>query len=368
MIRADRAAAETGASVLLLDNSDVEKLFDINECIGALDDAYRALAAGTAVDRKRTQTYVPMPEPDVSYCLKTMEGAIPGTDLIALRLTSDIVSEIRTEGIVRREKLPRGPGSTYCGLIVLFSVSRLTPVAIVHDGYIQVFRVACTSALSARLLAREDAGDLGLLGSGGQAWTHLLAMNTVRTLRRVRVFSPNREHREDFARCAHEKLGIPVLAVATARDAVGGADLVVLATNTSEPIINGAWLTPGAHVVSIVSGDEKLRRRELDDETMRRAAVVAVHSKQLAREQNQGDLGGPIAVGALSWERVHDLSELIAGRVPQRADRDDITVFKNNVGLGLQFAAVAGRIYGLARMRDVGRKLPAAWFLESMKP
>jgi len=365
---ADQPAADAEASVLLLDNGDVEKLFDIHECIAALDDAYRALAAGTAVDRKRTQTYVKLPEPDVSYCLKTMEGAIPGTDLIALRLTSDIVSESRTEGIVRREKLPRGPGATYCGLIMLFSVSRLTPVAIVHDGYIQVFRVACTSALSARLLAREDAGDLGLLGSGGQAWTHLLAMNAVRKLRSVRVFSPNCEHREDFAGRAREKLGIVVEAVANARDAISSADLVVLATNTSEPIIDGAWLMPGAHVVSIVSGDEKLRRRELDDETMRRAAVVAVNSKQLAREQNQGDLGGPIAAGALTWERVHDLSDLVDGRAQRRTNRDEITVFKNNVGLGLQFAAVAGKIYSLAMACDVGRKLPAAWFLESMKP
>lgn len=368
MVLANGSADGAGASVLLLDNDDVERLFDIHECIAALDDAYRALAAGTAVDRKRTQTYVKLPEADVSYCLKTMEGAIPGTDLIALRLTSDIVAESRADGVVRREKLPRGPGATYCGLIMLFSVSRLTPVAIIHDGFIQVFRVACTSALSARLLAREDAGDLGLLGSGGQAWTHLLAMNAVRRLRRVRVFSPNREHREDFARRAGEKLGIAVEAVSGARAAVAGADLVVLATNTSEPIIDGAWLAAGAHVVSIVSGDEKRQRRELDDETMRRAAVVAVHSKQLAREQNQGDLAGPIAAGALNWERIYDMTDLVSGRAPRRADREQITVFKNNVGLGLQFAAVAGKIYGLAASRSIGRKLPAAWFLESMKP
>jgi alanine dehydrogenase len=368
MASADGPADGAGASVLLLDNGDIERLFDINECIAALDEAYRALAAGTAVDRKRIQTYVKLPEADISYCLKTMEGAIPGTDLIAPRLTSDIIAESRTDGVVRREKLPRGPGATYCGLIMLFSVSRLTPVAIMHDGYIQVFRVACTSALSARLLAREDAGDLGLLGSGGQAWTHLLAMNAVRRLRRVRVFSPNHGHREDFAQRAREKLGIAVEATATARDAVVDADLVVLATNTSEPIIDGAWLAKGAHIVSIVSGDDKRQRRELDDGTMRRAAVVAVHSRQLAREQSHGDLAGPIAAGVLSWDDVHELCGLVAGHAPRRTGRDDITVFKNNVGLGLQFAAVAGSVYALARAKGVGRKLPAAWFLESMKP
>lgn len=354
--------------MLILDNDDVEKVLDVNSCIEALEDAYRALADGTAVDRARTQTYVKLPEPESFYCLKTMEGAIPGTGLMALRLTSDIISERSESGFARRIKLPRGPGETYCGLIVLFSVTHLAPLAIIHDGYIQVFRVACTSALSVRFLARDDAGDLGLLGTGGQAWAHLQAMRAVRRLRRVRVFSPNREHREKFARRARDQLGLDVEPVVSAHDAVVGADLVVAATNTNEPIVDGRWLAPGAHVISIVSGDDKFQRRELDDETLRRAAIVVAHSKQVARDQNQGDLSSPVNSGILSWEQIHDLSELIAGRAPCRTHRDQITVFKNNVGLGLQFAAVAGRVYELAQRAGVGRKLPAEWFLEKLKP
>jgi alanine dehydrogenase len=354
--------------VLILDNDDVEKLLDVNSCIEALEYAYRALADGTAVDRARTQTYVKLPEPELSYCLKTMEGAIPGTGLMALRLTSDIISDKSGSGIARRVKLPRGPGETYCGLIVLFSVTQLAPLAIIHDGYIQVFRVACTSALSVRLLARDDSGDLGLLGTGGQAWAHLQAMRAVLRLRRVRVFSPNREHREEFARRAHDQLGLDVEPVVTARDAVIDADLVVAATNTSEPIVDGHWLAPGAHVISIVSGDDKLQRRELDDETLRRATIVVANSKQVARDQNQGDLSMPVKAGILRWEQIHDLSELIVGRAPRRTHQSQITVFKNNVGLGLQFAAVAGRVYELAQRAGVGRTLPVEWFLEKLKP
>ena len=354
--------------MLILDNDDVEKLLDVNSCIDALDYAYRALADGTAVDRARTQTYVKLAEPQLSYCLKTMEGAIPGTGLMALRLTSDIISDNNDDGIGRRVKLARGPGGTYCGLIVLFSVTQLVPLAIIHDGYIQVFRVACTSALSARLLAREAACDLGLLGSSGQAWAHLQAMRAVRSLRRVRIFSPNRGHREKFAKRAQDELGLKVEPVATARDAVIDADLVVAATNTNEPIVDGCWLAPGAHVISIVSGDDKLQRRELDDETLRRASIVVAHSKQIARDQNQGDLSVPVRSGILQWDQIYDLSELVAGRAPRRTHESQITVFKNNVGLGLQFAAVAGRVYELAQRAGVGRRLPAAWFLEKLKP
>jgi ornithine cyclodeaminase/alanine dehydrogenase-like protein (mu-crystallin family) len=354
-------------TVLLLDNEAVQAVFDVESCLNVLEQAYRAQAAGRAVVRQRTQSYVPLDEPDTFYCLKTMEGALFDGEYMALRITSDVVSEAKVHGVPRREKLPRGPGDTYCGLIMLFSLRRLAPVAIIQDGYIQVYRVACTSALSARLLAREDAGDLALLGSSGQAWAHLVAMNAVCPLRRVRVYSPTPPNRERFASRARTELGIAVTAVDSAGAAVEGADLVVLATNASRPIIDGAWLAPGAHVISIVSGDDKARRREIDDETVRRAALVIAHSKQAALAQQHGDLWDPVQAGILRWEDIHDLSEVVAGMGPARRRREDITLFKNNIGLGLQFAAVAPEVYKRARAVRIGRELPMEWFLENMK-
>ena len=357
-----------GANVLLLNNDDVQKVLDVNSCMEALEQAYRAHAAGRTVVGDRGQNYVPLTEPGLSYCLKTMNGALLDSGYMALRLTSDIIGEQRVNGVARREKLPRGPGGSYCGLVILFSVTELAPVAILHDGYLQLFRVACTSALSARLLAREEAGDLGLIGSSGQAWAHLVAMNAVRKLRRVRVYSPNAGHRGAFAERARRELGLAATAVSSAPDAVEGADLVVTATNSNQPVVDGAWIAPGAHVISIVSGDETTQRRELDDEIMRRAAVVISHSKQVAMAQNQGDLADPVRAGILSWEKIYDLSELIMGAAAGRRHRDDITVFKNNVGMGLQFAAIAPRVYEAARAAGIGRALPVEWFLQQMKP
>jgi alanine dehydrogenase len=354
--------------VLLLNNDDVRKVLDVGACLNALEDAYRAQAAGRALSRPRTQTHVPLAEPGLTYCLKTMEGAFLDGQYATLRLTSDIVSEHAVDGIIRREKLARGPGGTYCGLIMVFSVERLEPVALLHDGHLQLTRVACTSALSARLMARPDAATLGLLGTSGQAWAHLLAMKEVRKLERVRVYSPNPEHRAIFAERARRELGLEAQAADSARAAVTGADLVVAATNTSQPIVHGSWIAPGAHVVSIVSGDQDMQRRELDDEVFRRAALVVAHTKESARLQRHGDLWEPVAAGILSWDRIHDLCELVAGKVAGRARTTDITVFKNNVGMGLQFAAVAPRIYELARAAGIGRELPTEWFLEDMTP
>jgi alanine dehydrogenase len=354
------------AEVLLLDNDDVGRVLDLPACMSALEGAYIAAARGTAVERSRSQTRVPLDEPGVSYCFKSMEGALHGDGYLTLRITSDAVFEGRVNGGVRREKLARGPGGTYCGLVLLFSTRDVAPVAIIHDGLIQLVRVACTGALSARLLAREDARDLGLLGSGGQAWWHLAAIHAVRRLRRVRVYSPNAERREAFAARAAREMGIEVQAAADARGAVEGADIVVAATNACEPVLDGRWIAPGAHVISIVSGDKGSTRRELDDETMRRAARVVAHSRAGAMEHRNGDLAGPVDAGILSWEKIVDFPDLVAGTAPGRAGRDDITVFKNNGGTGLQFAAVAPRIYERAREMDIGRKLPVAWFLESM--
>ena len=353
--------------MLLLGNDEVKQVLEVGACMDALEEAYREQAAGHTYSRPRTQLYMPLAEAGLSYCLKTTEGALLDGRYATLRLTSDVISEAPVDGVVRRRRIARGPGGTYCGLIMVFSARTLEPVAMLHDGYIQQFRVACTSALGARLLAREDASTLGLLGSGGQAWAHLVAMSAVRRLRSVRVYSPSADRRAAIAERARAELGLAATAVSSARDAVEGADLVVAATNTSEPIVDGRWLAQGAFVVSIVSGDLRTQRRELDDETMRRAALVVSHARETARAQRHGDLWVPVEMGILRWEAIHDLSEVIAGKAPGRARAEDIVVFKNNVGIGLQFAAVAPRIYELARAKGIGRELPAEWFLQKMK-
>jgi ornithine cyclodeaminase/alanine dehydrogenase-like protein (mu-crystallin family) len=354
--------------VLLLDNDDVQRVLEIGPCMDALEDAYRAQAAGRVYSRPRTQLYMPLAGTGLSYCLKTTEAALLDGRYATLRLTSDAISEEAVGGVARRTKVARGPGGTYCGLVMVFSAETLEPVALLHDGYLQLVRVACTSALGARLLARPDARTLGLLGSGGQAWMHLVAMGAVRRLRRVQVYSPSPDRRAALAERARAQLGLDAVAVGSAREAVEGADLVVAATNTSQPIVEGSWIAPGAFVVSIVSGDAKTQRRELDDGTIRRAARVISHSKETARLQRHGDLWCPVEAGILKWDDIHDLCEVVAGQAPGRLAPEEVVVFKNNVGIGLQFAAVAPRLYELARARGIGRELPAEWFLQSMKP
>jgi ornithine cyclodeaminase/alanine dehydrogenase-like protein (mu-crystallin family) len=219
-----------------------------------------------------------------------------------------------------------------------------------------------------RALARPDASVLAVLGSGGQAWAHLAATAVVRRLKTVRVYSPDTGHRSAFAERARRELDLAAVPVDSAQAAVESADIVVAATNTSEPVVEGRWLAPGAHIVSIVSGDRRTQRRELDDETMRRAALVVVNSRQAAIDQQQGDLAVPVERGVLTWERMVELADVLAGDAAGRARDEDITVFKNNQGTALQFAAVAPLIYAAAKARGIGRRLDRAWFVQTMKP
>lgn len=354
--------------LLVLDNDDIARAVTLSDCMIALDRMYRAVASGAAQEGTRSQTHVPLAEPGLSYCLKTMDGALLDSGYMVLRLTSDVIDANPVNGMPRREKLPRGPGDTWCGLILVFRTADLAPVALLHDGYLQLIRVACTGALSAKALANPDAGDLAIIGAGGQAWWHLLAMQQVRRLRRVRVFSPSAANREAFAGRARAILNVPVDAAESVESAVRGADLVVAATNSSVPVLQGAWLSPGAHVISIVSGDRKNVRREIDDEVVRRSARVIAHWKQNAMHHQTGDLAGPVEAGVLRWEDVDDLSDVIAGKVHGRRNAQDITLFKNNGGMGLQFAALAPVVYERAQALGIGKALPGAWFLQNMKP
>jgi ornithine cyclodeaminase/alanine dehydrogenase-like protein (mu-crystallin family) len=354
-------------SVRVLNNQEVERALSLDDCMGAIEGMYRAVAAGRAVEGLRDQTHVPLAEPNLTYCLKTMNGALLGSGYMILRVSSDVNDTTPVNGVAATRHLARGPDGTSCGLVIVFRTDNLAPVAIVHDDWLQMVRVGCTGAISVRCLAREDAGDLALIGSGGQAWWHLAAIARVRRLRRVRVHSPTPANRERFARRASEALGVQVEPMPDIAAAVDGADIVIAATNVSEPILRGAWLAPGAHVVSIVSSERERPRREIDDEVVRRAARVVAHWKPYAMRQQAADLAGPIAAGVLRWDDIDSLCDVVAGKARGRASDGDITLFKNDAGMGLQFAALAPLAYERARDSGIGTTLPAALFLQPAK-
>ncbi len=153
---------------LLLDNDDVRSVLSMRACVDALEEAFLDYANGRAVNRPRSHTYTDLGE-GRHYLLKTMDGALPRHGVHALRVTSDLTHE--HDG--RRDKIPAAPGGRYVGLVLLFDVETLAPLALLHDGELQRLRVGATSALAARALARPDVRVAGVVGAGWQAETQI---------------------------------------------------------------------------------------------------------------------------------------------------------------------------------------------------
>jgi alanine dehydrogenase len=350
---------------LLLTNDDVEQVLDMPGSLAALEPVYRDLPRGRAVNRPQTQTYLPGPLPASSYCLKTVEGGAQALGVMAIRLTSDVLRAETTDGVTRRVKVPAAPGGRFLGLVLLFSLENGSLLAILPDGIIQRLRVGASSALAARALSRADAATVGLVGAGAQATSQLAGLALVRDLARVRVYCPTPEHRRAFAAAASARLGLPVDAVDTARAAVEGADVVLAATNSATPVFEAEWLAPGMHVGFI-------REFEMSDAVLARADRVVVHTRQ-------GDIDHhtPAGLEALAqtqrgrgipWSEYPELADVLAGEAPGRASPGEITLFMNNFGVGIQFAALGARAYDAARAHGLGRDLPDDWFLEAIQP
>lgn len=238
-------------------------------------------------------------------------------------------------------------------------------------GFIQSTRVAATSALAARYLARPDSRVMGLYGSGWQAEAQVHAMRAVRPIEQIRVFSPTPEHRRDFAQRVGRQAGIPIVAVDDPAEVMRGADIVVSATDADGEVILGQRLEPGMFFTTI--------KGEVDEAAIQRADLVYVHHHLGAANLWPPSYADTLeAYGEKRVERnqrimqrmqgAPDLCDLLAGRGPARTASDQIAFFLTNQGLGIQFTGPARRIYEIARQRGIGRELPLEWFLQPVHP
>jgi ornithine cyclodeaminase/alanine dehydrogenase-like protein (mu-crystallin family) len=288
----------------------------------------------------------------------------------ALRITSDVAGVDETpSGVKRRRLLPVAPNDQFVGYITLYSLTTVEPLAIIHDSFVQKWRVGATTALGIRELAREDVRTAGLFGSGWQAEAHLQFLMEVRPdIETVRVYSPTREHREEFAAEWTEQVDADVVAVEEPQEAVTGCGIVITATAAMDPVFDGDWIEPGTHVTCITNPDGTATRRELDDTTYDRADVLHVTSREQVHHDDQFDILGPVDRGLREWDSIREIGEVLLGDAELRTDDDQITVYANNTGMGLQFAAVCSRVLERAEEADIGHEIPTDWLLEDTTP
>ncbi len=355
---------------LILSNDDVEAVLSMKGCIDVLEDAYRELAHGRGVSRTRSDSFAPTARPDALYSLKSMDGIVPKLGVGAVRINSDIVTWPKEGGNERRVKVPAAPNRRYTGLVLLFSSENGEPLAIFPDGVLQRMRVGAANGLGVKYLARRDAVKVGILGSGWQAGAQAMAVCEVRSVETIKCYSPNAQHREEFAREWSAKLGVKVIPVGSAEEAIGDADIAMCATNTIDNVFFARWVRPGLHISSI-------KRPEVEVDAVRRADIVVLHSNDAApmhlftkgvtipeKAENKGWM---LAEG-IAFDTLPTLPQLIAGLAPGRTSPEQVTCFLNNIGLGYQFAAVGSLVYREARAKGLGHELPTDWFTEDVHP
>ena len=246
---------------------------------------------------------------------------------------------------------PGKRGATYVHLINM-QTGKLE--AIVEGVLLGMTRTGAASGVASKYLANPGASVVAQLGAGYQGMGQLEAVVTALNIREARIYARTRDKLEVWCKKMGDKLGIPVIAAASAAEAIKGAHVVNIMTKSTTPVIDGDWLQPGQHVNA--AGSNALSRAEIDAKTVARCKLITVDARGTARNEC-GDLIAAVETGKLSWDTLPEIGEVIAGRAPGRANKDDITLYESH-GMGIQDIYTAAKLVELARARKVGTELP----------
>lgn len=323
--------------VLIVNQKEVPALLPMGECMEVMAAALAALARSEALLPLRSIMWLP----EKVGALGMMPAYLKDANVLGLKVISVFPSNHGTEF------------DAHQGAVMLFEARHGRPLAIIDATEITAIRTAAVSGVATKLLAREDAGDLAILGSGTQAVKHLEAMLLARKIRRVRVWSRNPQNAARFAERESRLRGITVEAMPAAREAVEQADLICTTTSSSEPVLRGEWIAPGTHINAV--GSSVPFARELDTAAVIRSRLFVDRRESTLNEA--GDFLFPKKEGAIGDDHIQgEIGELLIGRAGGRRSAGEITLFKS-LGLAVEDLASAQHIYTKAMERGMGSRV-----------
>lgn len=351
--------SERDAKAILAQPEDHRGLLPMSEAVNAMLDAFRNWANDPVVGELRRRTHSPK-----NVRITLHQGGAPAYGTTGIMTHAELV---RIFG--DKQRYPRRGRPVLVlydadtAALKLILIGEMHPRELPDANSVVAMPTACASMIGTDLLARKDCRVAGVFGAGDQAKHHLLALGCIRPmLEKVRVYSTTPATRVAFAREMSDVMKLEVKAVDTAQEVVEGADVIVCATNSNVPVFDGAWLTPGQHVTSIVSsnigllkrGHVQTMRREIDNTTLERADVLMTNA------WGQEELDKTAVFWEMSLDRpvladkIVDAGQVIRGEREGRTTDAQITYFKNSATWGVGAAAIGGLIYEKLREQNRG--------------
>ena len=311
--------------VLMVNHQEVNQWLPMGECMDVMADTLRMLSRGRAENPLRHIMWLP----DNSGLIGMMPAVLGDSSVMGLKAISVFPGNHATDY------------DSHQGTVMLFETQNGRLLAVMDAGKITAIRTAAVSGVAARLLAREDAAELAILGSGVQARTHLEAMGIARNLTGVRVWSRKFENAQKFADQAAAQSHTPIKAVDTVREAVDGADIICTVSSTTEPILKADWISAGTHINAV--GSSVPFARELDTAAVTKSKLYVDRRESTLNEA--GDFLFPKKEGAIDDDHIKgEIGDLLLGELDGRDSAEEITLFKS-LGLAVEDVASARHIY-----------------------
>ena len=320
--------------MLLLSESQVQSLIDIDELIAALEKAHVQYSTDKAVMPVR----LVVPLPQIHGRLTSMPGFLNEDKALGMKVVTYFQDN-------PKQNLP-----AILGTVMLFSPETGKMIAAMDGSYITAIRTACASAMATKVLANGETPTLGILGAGVQGRAHIQALSHVRKIERIKIYSPSGASAARIKKDLEPAIKIPIEVAESSEDAVRDADLLVTGTTAKEPIVKSEWLKPGVHVNAV--GSHRPDYREIDAASIARAKVVVDSREAIMAEC--GDILLAIRDKAISEDHIHaEIGDVLAGTKPGRSSATEITLYKS-VGIAIQDVATANLVYRKALERGVG--------------
>jgi len=304
--------------MLFLKDTPIDKILSMGEMIETIEDTLIETASGRGYELPRRRIHHPN---------RMIFGILPGSvhGAMGAYIQTDLDRKIHHENVM------------------IFSAESGEPLILFQDCSINEFRTGAAGGIGAKYLAHPNAHRVAVLGSAVHAETQLSAVATVRKLTEAWVYSPSPERRAAFAAKMGRALEIPLHVAASAEEALASADVLITATNSKTPVFDGKSLREGIHITSIANGDKTRTRQELDETVLRRADPIFLTSKETVCV-NESDIFRAVRDKVIAWDKVHEISNLLLGKVAGRSDDRQITLFKLQ-GTGIMDVAIGFEAY-----------------------